>query len=323
MERIAALTEERAILEQARAEAERLFAASSTRLLGPERAPGDSPRVRGSSLLVPLAARGRAVGVLELERSGPFAPEDAVRAAALAGVVGGAVENARLLLEAGVREAERARLTDQIITAEQDERRRLSLFLHDGPLQQMSGIALMHEAALQAIAEGRHEDAARVVRASVERERDTIRLLRDLTFAIEPVVLRDHGLRAAVQALGEQIEQTHRITVSAAVGDGERMSEKVQVALYQIIREALTQAVRRRPERISVSLAELADGTFEAAVSDDGHEERRRASIEAIEERVSVLNGRLSVASGAAGGTTVRVTVPAYVAGPLASPSDA
>jgi signal transduction histidine kinase len=47
---------------------------------------------------------------------------------------------------------------------------------------------------------------------------------------------------------------------------------------------------------------------------DDGVEERRRASIEAIDERVKILNGRLTIDSGEHGGTLVRVVVPPYVA---------
>ena len=46
---------------------------------------------------------------------------------------------------------EHARLSDQLITAEQEERRRLALFLHDGPVQSMSGIALMLDAVVAAI----------------------------------------------------------------------------------------------------------------------------------------------------------------------------
>ena len=46
--------------------------------------------------------------------------------------------------------AEHARLSDQVITAEQDERRRLALFLHDGPVQSMAGIALMLDAVTTA-----------------------------------------------------------------------------------------------------------------------------------------------------------------------------
>jgi signal transduction histidine kinase len=225
-----------------------------------------------------------------------------------------AAENARLLEEAREREGERARLTDQVITAEQDERRRLSLFLHDGPLQSMSGIALMHDAALAAIRDGRYADAERVIESSLERERKTIQELRDLSFAIEPLVLRDQGFHAAVRALGDQIEGSHRITVSTNVGAGEQLGEKTQAALYQIIREAVNQAVHRSPENIEVGVGTLDDGGYAIEIADDGVGERRRASIEAIEERVRVLNGRFSVDHGDDGGTMVRVVIPGYVA---------
>ena len=223
-------------------------------------------------------------------------------------------ENARLLEEAHEREGERALLTEQVITAEQDERRRLSLFLHDGPLQSMSGIALMHDAALAAIRDGRYEDAERVIESSLARERKTIRELRDLSFAIEPLVLRDQGFHAAVRALGDQIEQSDRITVSTNVGVGERLGEKTRAALYQIIREAVNQAVRRNPDNIQVGVGELDDGGYAIEIADDGVGERRRASIESIEERVRVLNGRCSVEHGDDSGTMVRVVIPGYVA---------
>ena len=58
-------------------------------------------------------------------------------------------------------ETEHARLSDQLITAEQEERRRLVLFLHDGPVQSMSGIALMLDAVIAAVEGGRSEEAAR------------------------------------------------------------------------------------------------------------------------------------------------------------------
>jgi signal transduction histidine kinase len=223
-------------------------------------------------------------------------------------------ENARLIEEAQDRESERARLAEKLITAEQDERRRLSIYLHDGPLSQMSGIALMHDAALAAIADGRTQDAEKVIRTSLDRERTTIRELRNLTFALEPLVLRDHGFAAAVRALGEQVEEADRVTVSIDAEAGERLGEKAQVAIYQILREALAQAVRRKPSVIEVRVAELEDGRFRVDLVDDGMGERRRAYIEALEERVRILNGRLAVENRPAGGTTVRVDLPAYVA---------
>jgi signal transduction histidine kinase len=117
-----------------------------------------------------------------------------------------------------------------------------------------------------------------------------------------------------VRALGDQIEQSHGITVSTDVGAGDRLLEKAQAALYQIIRESLNQAVQRGPQQIAVTVTENDGGGFVAEVLDDGMGERRRASIEAIDERVRVLNGRLSIEQGDQGGTSVRVVVPAYVA---------
>jgi signal transduction histidine kinase len=301
------------ILDRACEEAKRLFAAAEVRVLPAGETAAGAPD--GSErLIVPLAVRGERLGDLELVRPEPFHRWDHMRATVLADFAARAVENARLLEEAREREAERERLTERLITAEQDERRRLSLFLHDGPLQSMSGIALMHDAALAAIRDGRTEDAATVIESSLEKERDTIRVLRDLSFAIEPLVLRDQGFHAAVRALGDTVEATHRITVLTDVEAGERLGEKTQVALYQIIRESLNQAVRRRPGAIQVFVGQRDDGGFEAEIADDGVEERRRASIEAIDERVKILNGRLSVDSGEGGGTLVRVVVPPYVA---------
>jgi len=298
------------IVERACDEAKRLFDARSARFL----APGAEVKETDGKLIVPLAVRGEPLGSIEIVRSQPFERWDRTRASVLGDFASRAVENARLVMEAQEREAERGRLTEQLITAEQDERRRLSLFLHDGPVQAMAGIALMHDAALASIEDGRYEDAAKVIESSLERERRTIQELRDLSFAIEPLVLRDAGFEAAVQALADQVEQSQGITVATTVAAGERLSEKAQVALYQVIREAINQAVRRRPSQIGVTVEELADGDYATEVDDDGVDERRRASIEAIEERVRLLNGRLSIESREEGGTAIRVVMPAYVA---------
>ena len=174
----------------------------------------------------------------------------------------------------------------------------------------------MHDAALAAVREGRDDEAAQLIESSLARERATIRTLRDLSFAIEPLVLRDQGFVAAVNALGEQIESSQEITVSADVAAGERLGEKAQIALYQLIREALNQAIRRRPRRVDVTVREGDEGTYETLIDDNGVGERRRSGIEDLEERAQVLNGRLTVEGGPGGGTRVHVVLPAYAAVP-------
>ena len=205
------------------------------------------------------------------------------------------------------------RLADRLITAEQDERRRLALFLHDGPVQSLSGIALMLDAVLHAIGEGRLDEAGRVLETALARHREAIRALRDLSFNLEPVVLRDQGFGAAVRGLSERLGIAHEIRLDLDVEAGEALSEQAQVALYQIVRESLGQAVRRGPPtRIGVTVSGRPDGSVEAVIEDDGSGERRRASAEAIEERALPLSGRVTVEQPESGGTVVRVLLPPY-----------
>jgi signal transduction histidine kinase len=209
-------------------------------------------------------------------------------------------------------ETEHARLSDQLITAEQEERRRLALFLHDGPVQSMSGIALMLDGVIDAVEEGRTDEAKQVLGSALEKQRQTIRSLRDLSFELEPVVLRDQGFSPAVSALADQLGMSNSIQIDLDVEAAETLTEHAQVAVFQIIREALHHAIRRGPPaRISVRVAE-ASGSIEAVISDDAPGERRRASYEEIAERARSLSGRMSVESGKDGGTVVRVLFPPY-----------
>jgi signal transduction histidine kinase len=209
-------------------------------------------------------------------------------------------------------EAEHARLSDQLITAEQEERRRLALFLHDGPVQSMSGIALMLDGVIDAVEANRTDEATQVLESALQKQRQTIRSLRDLSFELEPVVLRDQGFSPAVDALAHQLGMSNSIQVDLDVDGAEGLTEHAQVAIFQIIREALHQAIRRGPPtRMSISVAEVSTGV-EAVIKDDAPGERRRASYDAIAERARSLNGRMNVDTGKDGGTVVQVVFPPY-----------
>jgi signal transduction histidine kinase len=295
------------VLERTTREAKKLFGAKASLL-----APDEASR---SDSVYPLRIRGEEIAALKLVRSRPFDREEQARAQLLAGFAARAVENARLLDEAQDREAERARLSDQLITAEQDERRRLALFLHDGPVQSLSGISLMLDAVIDSLEANRLDEAERVLTSALERHRDTIRSLRDLSFNIEPVVLRDQGFGPAVQAFADQIGLANEIQVDVDVDGADSLAENARVGLYQIIREAVNQAIRRGPpNRISIRVAESGGERVEAVIADDGTGERRRASYDEIEERARTLSGSVEVEAGQDGGTAVRVVLPSYVA---------
>jgi signal transduction histidine kinase len=210
-------------------------------------------------------------------------------------------------------DGERVEARNEILAAEQDERRRIALFLHDGPVQSLAGIALMLDAAAGLIDQGRSEEARGVLTKALERHRATIGELRDLSFSLEPVVLRDQGLAMALHALADQRGLEHGISASIAVEPAEHLGEQTKAALYEIVRESLEGAIRRGPPTVfRVAVALRPDGTVETSIVDDAPGERRRRSIEVLEERVRTLGATISVESDDSG-TTLTIELPPYV----------
>jgi signal transduction histidine kinase len=207
----------------------------------------------------------------------------------------------------------RGELTEQVLGAEQDERRRIALFLHDGPVQSLSGVALMLDAVSDFLERGATDQAREVLEKALVRTRITIGELRDLSFKLEPVVLRDHGFAMAVNALAQDYGIEHEVKVEADVADAEVLSERAQAALYQILREALEGAIRRGPPKtFSVRVVLVEDKSLEVTILDDAPGERRRRSIEVLEERARTLGATLTVEQEAEQGTTMRLILPIY-----------
>jgi signal transduction histidine kinase len=203
--------------------------------------------------------------------------------------------------------------TEQVLAAEQDERRRIALFLHDGPVQSLAGVALLLDAALDFVRRGEDERAAEIVDKALNRTRTTIGELRDLSFNLEPVVLRDHGLTSAVAALAQDKGIEHGIQVTLDVAAAETLGERAQAALYQIVREALEGAIRRGPPGSFTVTMTREDESLVVDIHDDAPSERRRRSIEVLEERARTLGAALTVDHDDAG-STMRLVVPFYAA---------
>jgi two-component system NarL family sensor kinase len=209
--------------------------------------------------------------------------------------------------------AGRAELTEQILGAEQDERRRIALFLHDGPVQSLSGIALMLDAVGDFLNRGGTDQAREILDKALSRTRTTIGELRDLSFNLEPVVLRDHGFGMAVNALAQEKGIEHKMKIELNVGAAEVLGERTQAALYQIVREALDGAIRRGPPQTFSILIEPEQQTLAVTIRDDAPSERRRRSIEVLEERARTLGAVISVDHDEHG-STMRLVLPMYAA---------
>lgn len=207
-------------------------------------------------------------------------------------------------------DAERALIAERVF-AEQEERRRLAELLHDGPVQQLSAIAQMLDAGLADLGAGEHERANEVIARGLELARDAARDLRALCDDLEPRVLHQLGFSAAAGALARRMASRHDIEIDLDVDHADELGENAAVALYQILREAAEQAVRRgTPSRIEITLRPTEAGGVELVVADDGAPERRAAVLEALAERAATLNARFSSEVRFPRGSTIRFDVP-------------
>ena len=207
-------------------------------------------------------------------------------------------------------DAERALLAERIL-AEQEERRRLAELLHDGPVQHLSAIAQMLDAGLASLQESETQRATDAFVRALALARDSARDLRALCDDLEPKVLRELGFSTAVRALARRLSSRYDVEIDLDVDHADELGENAQTALYQILREATDQAVRRgAPTRIEISVRATPSGGAELVVADDGPPERRSAVLEALAERAATLNARFSSEVRYPRGSTVRIEVP-------------
>ena len=195
------------------------------------------------------------------------------------------------------------------LRAERDERRRLAELIHDGPVQLVAAISQMLDAAHHALAAGDVASGAPIVERALAVAREASVDLREIVSGIEPDALRELGLAAAIGELAERLSARRGVTFDLDVAAGDELGDGAQSGLYQIVRDALDQAVRRGPPtRVGISITPAAGG-IELRITDDGAQERREAVIDALAGRAAELNGTFASETAAAG-TWIAVRLP-------------
>jgi signal transduction histidine kinase len=207
-------------------------------------------------------------------------------------------------------ETERALLAERMLS-EQEERRRVAELIHDGPIQQLSAISQMLDAGLSELEGGDTERAKEIFARGLDLARDAARDLRQLSDDLEPRVLHEVGFASAAAALARRLSSRHQVEIELDVEAANELGESAAVALYQILREATEQAMRRGTlTRVEISVLPTDAGGVELIVADDGPPERRATVLESLAERAATLNGRFSSEIRYPRGSTVRIELP-------------
>jgi signal transduction histidine kinase len=228
-----------------------------------------------------------------------------VRAAGAAAAL--ALENQRLEAELRARiedlRASRARLVE----AGDNERRRLERDLHDGAQSRLVALALKLQLARRAVDEG--SEAATLLEESSAELKASLDELRELARGLHPVVLTDRGLAAAVRILASRAP----VPIDIAALPEERLPPPVEIAVYFVVAEALTNVAKyARASTATVSIA-VAEGRVRVEVSDDGvggADVAGGSGLRGLSDRVAALDGRLALDSPPGAGTRLRAEIP-------------
>ena len=224
---------------------------------------------------------------------------DAAVARAL--LLGGPEE--RLLAELTEVSASRARLAD----AFEAERRRIERDLHDGAQQKLVSLTMQLGLARLDMPPG--SPGAQTVAAAHEQAKQLMAELRELIHGIQPQILTDLGLAAALGELADQASLP--VTVEAELGG--RLPQQVENTAYFVAAEALTN-VAKHSGAISATVVARQNGkVLTVEISDNGHggaDPERGTGLTGLADRVAVAGGRMLLSSPHGGPTVVRVEVP-------------
>ena len=248
-----------------------------------------------AGIVVPLVAGDRALGVIvaagRLDAEERFGADDLQLAEDYAKRAAVAVDASRRVERDALRRA---------VAAQELERSRLARELHDETGQSLTSILLTLRAIEDA---GTAEERSSAVAMVREQLVDTLQSVRRLAVELRPAALDDFGLQPALERLGATVgERTGLdVQVESALG-ADRLPPAVETAVYRIVQEALTNAVKHAHARRASVVLTRKNGRVTVMVEDDGRgfdpaEATQGIGLVGMRERVQLLDGRLVVES--------------------------
>jgi len=274
-----------------------------------------------AGILLPLVYGDRVVGVLGvfLRRLHTFAEEEVDLLQGLAAQGAVALENARLFEQVDLGRERLLDLTQRVVSAQEEERGRLSRELHDEAGQALTALRI----SLGLI----HDDLPANAASLRQRLDDTMKLtesitdqLRFLAQALRPPGLEAAGLDSTLEGLCRDFNRRTELPIEYAGADLPRVPDGVGIHLYRFLQEALTNVGKHaQAHRVRVALAYDSE-MLSLSVEDDGvgfdvasklgAKSQGRIGLIGMQERLDLLNGRLEITSRPGAGTRLLARVP-------------
>lgn len=209
----------------------------------------------------------------------------------------------------------RTQLLEKVISAQEDERRRIARELHDETGQALTSLMVRLQNLNQQCPVPELKPQMEEARRLTAKTLDDV---HKLAVELRPSVLDDLGLAKALARYVRDYQARYPITVDLEVlGLEQRLPPAVETALYRVVQEALTNIARHAEADMASVLVECRNGRVRAIIEDDGRgfdweqaTQNGRLGLYGMQERAALLNGTLTVESEEGRGTSIFVEVP-------------
>jgi len=276
-----------------------------------------------SELCVPLRAGDRVIGVVNVEttRLNAYTESDQRVLETVAAQIATAIQNAHLFDEVSAAREGLKKLSTRILSAQEDERRRLARELHDEIGQALTAVkinllGMQHVPVATALAPYIDDSVATVERA--------LQQVRNLSLDLRPSLLDDLGLVAALRwYVDRQAQRAGFVGKFITNPLDPRPASEIETACFRIVQEALTNVARHaQAQHVRVELR-ASDSELRLVVRDDGigfdvPAARERAAHGAslgllgMEERAHLVGGQIEIESAPGRGAEIRVRLPLH-----------
>jgi PAS domain S-box-containing protein len=272
---------------------------------------------------VPLRARGHTLGILSVAADNPrlFTEAEMGLLTAVGQQIGVALDNARLWQELQRKEQIRSELLARVIGAQEEERQRIARELHDGIGQSLNAFVFGLNTISTTMTAAPDAAPEMVQRLKISAS-DTVKELQSIIYDLRPSLLDDLGLVLALRWYARERLEPRQIAVTISVPDEAiRLPPQMETALFRVGQEAMTNVVKHAratavdiqltltPQQVCMEIVDDGVG-FEWEAEKLGENGRQAWGLLGIQERASLLGGRLDIETAPGRGAHLCVTLP-------------
>ncbi|CAH0344862.1 sensor histidine kinase [Bacillus sp. CECT 9360] len=206
----------------------------------------------------------------------------------------------------------------KIIVAQEEERKKLSREIHDGPAQMLANVMMRSDLIERVYRERGGDEALSEIRSMKTMVRSALYEVRRIIYDLRPMALDDLGLIPTLKKYLQTTEEYNNgIDLEFTnLGEEKRLPSEMEVALFRLIQEAVQNALKHaEPSYIHVKLS-MTKELITVSVKDDGKgfdssmEKEGSFGLMGMKERVELLDGEMTIISHPGAGTIVTIKVP-------------